>query len=146
MATEADIVPALVAKVETVTDYKTVLFDKVRQATSEFHDYELPAAQFWDVVQTIEHQMSRMIVTWSISLEIVMRNNGYSAGTTDQLSLFDLRRRTVLALFDPANLGIPGVIQLVYNGNISDLHSQGPNLIARVDFDVTYYDDLTGSC
>ena len=144
MATEATIIPKLVSIVSGVADYKTVEFDKVRVAISEYNDYELPAAQFWDVSQEIEHERGRALVTWNIALEIVMRQT--VAGTVDQADLIDLRRRTVLALFDKPNLEIPGVIHLIYTGNITDLHMQDPNYIARIDFEVLYYDDLTGTC
>jgi hypothetical protein len=144
MATEADIVPKILSIVSGVADFKTVEFDKVRVAISEYDDYQLPAAQLWDVSQEIEHERGRMLVTWNLALEIVMRST--VSGIVDQDDLLDLRRRTVLALFDKPNLEIPGVIHLIYTGNITDLHMQEPNYIARVDFEVLYYDVLTGSC
>jgi hypothetical protein len=38
------------------------------------------------------------------------------------------------------------VVHLVYNSNITDLHLVEPYYIARLDFDVQFYDNLTGSC
>jgi transposase len=69
-----------------------------------------------------------------------------TTGSVVQKDLWELRRKIQLALWENPNLGIPGVIHLIYTGNITDLHSVEPYYISRLDFDVQYYDDLTGTC
>jgi len=144
MSIESLIADAVVAKVSTVAALKTVNFDKVLLATADFRDFELPAVQLWDVAQSVEHQRGRILVTWSLSLELVMKTT--TAGAVVQKDLWELRRTVQRALWDQPNLGIPGVVHLIYTGNITDLHSIEPYYISRLDFDVQYYDDLTGSC
>jgi len=128
----------------TLTDIKTVNFDRVQLAISDFRDHEVPAVQLWDVAQAITHERGRIRVGWAISLEIIMKTK--SAGLVEQVDLWDLRRRIQLALWETPNLGIPTVIHMIYNGNITDLHTVEPFYIARIDFEVAFYDDLTGSC
>lgn len=128
----------------TLTDIKTVNFDRVQLAIAEFRDHEVPAVQFWDLAQSITHQRGRVLIDWAISLEIVMKSQ--RSGAVDQNDLWDLRRRVQRALWETPNLGIPEVVHLIYTGNITDLHSVEPFYIARMDFEVQYYDDLTGSC
>lgn len=144
MSIESTIADAILAAVSTVTTVKTVNFDRVLLTTADFRDFELPAVQLWDIGQFIEHQRGRILVTWSISLELVMKST--TAGAVVQKDLWELRRLIQLALWAQPNLGIPGVVHLVYTGNITDLHSIEPYYISRLDFDVKYYDDLTGSC
>lgn len=144
MSIESDIADAIVAVVTTVTEVKTINFDKIILATSDFRDHELPAVQLWDVFQSVEHQRGRILVSWSLSLELIMKS--LTTGSVVQKDLWELRRKIQLALWANPNLGIPGVVHMVYTGNITDLHTVEPYYISRLDFDVLYYDNLTGSC
>ena len=144
MSIETDIINALVAKLQTVTELKTINYDRINVTITDFMEHELPAVQLFDIGQTIQHNRGRSIVTWSMSIELIMKS--LSTGTVSQLDLFELRRTIALALWDQPNLGVPGVIHLVYTGNITDLHTLEPYYIARLDFDVLYNDNLTGAC
>jgi hypothetical protein len=144
LSIESDIADAIVAVVTTVTEVKTINFDKIILATSDFRDHELPAVQLWDVFQSVEHQRGRILVSWSLSLELIMKS--LTTGSVVQKDLWELRRKIQLALWANPNLGIPGVVHMVYTGNITDLHTVEPYYISRLDFDVLYYDNLTGAC
>lgn len=144
MAIETDIMDAIVARVATVPEIITINSDKIVLATSDFQDHEIPAVQIWDLAQVVEHQRGRILVNWALSLEIIIRS--LETGIASQRDLWELRRKIQLALWDQPNLGIPGVVHMIYTGNITDLHLLEPNYIARIDFDVQFYDDLTGSC
>jgi len=144
LSIESDITDAIVAVVTTVTEVKTINFDKIILATSDFRDHELPAVQLWDVFQSVEHQRGRILVSWSLSLELIMKS--LTTGSVVQKDLWELRRKIQLALWANPNLGIPGVVHMVYTGNITDLHTVEPYYISRLDFDVLYYDNLTGAC
>jgi hypothetical protein len=142
---ESDIVDKIVDIIDTdVPEVETVSFDKIKLATTDFADHELPAVQLWDNGQVPIHERGRIRVDWNISLELIMKSE--IDGIVDQKGLFELRRKIQLALWANPNLGIPGVVHLIYTGNISDLHLLQPHYIARIDFAVQYYDDLTGSC
>jgi hypothetical protein len=145
MTIESDICDKIINLIQSdVPEIKYVSFDKIKLSTSDFRDFELPAVQIWDISQAAQHQRGRILVTWSISLEIIMKSN--DTGTASQKDLWELRRKIQLALWKKPNLDIPGVVHLVYNSNITDLHLVEPYYIARLDFDVQFYDNLTGSC
>jgi len=142
---EEEIADKIVSILETdVSELNYVAFDKIRTAIGDFRDHELPAVQVWDVAQVAEHVRGRIQVTWSLSAEII--NRSQQEGEVNQKGIWTLRHTIQKALWDVPNLGIPGVIHLRYTGNITDLHMVEPNYISRLDFDVLFYDDLTGSC
>lgn len=143
-AIESTIADTLVTKVSTVAALKVVNFDRVRLAIEDFMNHEIPAVQMYDVGQANTHVRGRKEVIWSIALEIIMKTS--TAGNVDQKALWDLRRDIELAIWDQPNLGITEVIHLIYTGNITDIHLLDPYYIARMDFDVKFRDDLTGSC
>jgi len=144
MSIESDIVDRVVAVTTAVAGVNYVSFDRIKLAISDFGAHELPAVQIWDNGQTIVHERGRVKKDWNLSLELIMKSD--IAGVVDQKGLFELRRTIEQALWLQPNLGIPGVVHLIYTGNISDLHLLEPYYISRIDFSVQYYDNLTGSC
>jgi len=145
LSIESDIVDKIVSIVTNdVTGINYVSFDRIKLAISEFEPHEIPAVQIWDNGQAIKHERGRILVNWNLSLELIMRSE--ITGEVDQKGLFEKRREIQLALWDRPNLDIPGVVHLIYTGNISDLHLLQPNYIARIDFAVQYYDQLTSAC
>ncbi len=91
---------ALAAKIATVSRILIINTDRVLLATSDFRDHELPAVQIWDIAQSPEHQRGRILVTWSISVEIIMKS--LEAGAVQQSDLWELRRKVQLANSPPA--------------------------------------------
>lgn len=144
MSIESDIVDKIVTVVAAVPGINYISFDKIRLATGDFLAHELPAVQVWDNGQLIVHERGRVRKDWALSLELIMKSE--VTGSVDQKLLFELRRTIEQALWLVPNLGIPGVVHLIYTGNISDLHLLEPFYIARIDFTIQYYDSLTGSC
>lgn len=144
MSIESAIVDAIVAKVAAVPGITTVAFDEVKISFDDFQETELPAVQIWDNGQIIKHENRRVRVDWAMSLELIMKSD--IAGVVIQKDLFEKRREIQLTLFARPNLDIPGVIHMVYVGNISDLHFLKPYYIARLDIIVQYYDELVGTC
>jgi len=145
MSIESDIIDKIILVLETgAPEINYLSFDKIKLATSDFAPHELPAIQLWDNGQVVTHERGRILVDWNISLELIMKSE--IVGEVDQKGLLELRRKLQLLLWENPNLGIPGVIHLVYTGNITDLHLLEPFYVARMDFAVRYYDRLTGSC
>jgi len=144
MTIESDIIDKIVDICLAVPGINYVSFDKIKLATGDFAAHEIPAIQIWDNGQAIFHERGRVKVEWNISLELIMKSD--FSGVVDQKALMALRRTIALALWAKPNLGIPGVIHLVYTGNTSDLHLLEPFYVARIDFAVMFYDNLTGSC
>lgn len=144
MSIESDIVDAIVAKVSAVTGITSVEFDEVKLSVEDFQSHELPAVQIWDSGASIKHEQGRILSNWNLALELIMKSS--TGGTVDQKALFEKRREIQLALWENPNLGIPGVVHLIYTGHVSDLHLLNPYYIARIDFAVQFYDSLTGTC
>lgn len=145
MSIESDIVDKIIQIVDTnVPEVNYISFDKIKLSTGDFRSHELPAVQLWDNGQAPTHERGRILVDWSMSLELIMKST--TQGEVNQKDLFELRRKIQLALWENPNLGIPGVVHLIYTGNVTDLHLLEPFYIARIDFLVRYYDNLTGSC
>ena len=145
MSIESDIVNKIVSIVDDdVPSINYVSFDKIKLATDDFAAHELPAVQIWDNGMLITHERGRVRKDWNLSLELIMKSE--FTGAVDQKSLFELRREVEQALWAQPNLGIPGVIHMLYTGNISDLHLLEPFYIARIDITVQFYDSLVGSC
>jgi hypothetical protein len=142
---ESDIVDKIVSTVESVPGINYVKFDEIKLAIEDFSSHELPAVQIWDNGQVIKHERQRIQVDWNLSLELIMKTDAIK-GVVDQKILFEKRREIQLVLWDRPNLDIPGVVHMIYTGNISDLHLLRPYYIARIDFSVRYYDQLTGTC
>lgn len=119
-------------------------FDKIRLLSSDFNDVQLPAIQLIDIQEAIIHENVRVKKTWSITLELVMKETEHKAfGQTD---LWDFGYKIERALWKNPNLKIPGVIQLTYNGNTTDLHLLDPYYLLKMDFDVVYYEHLVKHC
>ena len=127
-----------------VTDLNTVNFGKVMLAIDDFKEHEVPAVQIFDLFQRIEHQRGYEQVSWTLQLEIIMKS--LATGEVDQKSLWDLRNKVQIALWNVPNLEIPEVFHLKYTNNITDLHLVQPFYIARMEFDVLFRRPLTGSC
>lgn len=145
---ESDIADALVTIVSAVSGIRTVSFDRIRASVTDYMEHEIPAVQIYDIGQSIEHQRGRILVSWALSLEIVMKsvNSGGTIAQIDQKALWSKRREIQLAIWDNPKLGLATVVHPILNGNVTDLHLQLPYYTARIDFDVLFYDDLTGAC
>lgn len=135
---------ALVQRLQTVTELKTIEFDKVRLRADDFMSIDCPAVQMIDVAEQIEHERSRAKKTWMISLELIMK--GTADQPASQIDLWNLQYKIERALWAEPNLNIPGVIHLRYKGSQTDLHLLDPYFYTRMDFDVLYYEHLVSDC
>ncbi len=135
---------ALKAKIDTVTDFKLVEFDRVRLTSGEFQEWEVPACQLIDLNETNSHERGRARKLWQISVEIVM--GPLSSSTPVQTDLWDLMEKTEQAIFEEPNLGIPGVLHVILLGSSTDTHLMEPWYLGRLDIQVDYLQSLTGSC
>lgn len=141
---KSSISAAILGKLDNVAALKLKAFDKVRLAASDFQDHEIPACQLIDIGETIEHERGRAKKSWQIALELIMKPNEF--GTVDQEDLWDLQYDVERALWADPNLNIPGVIHLRYIGSQTDLHILDPYYLARLDFEVIYYEALVSEC
>jgi len=141
---KAKIAREIVSRCETIAVVKYVAFDKVRLLASDFKDFEIPAIQLIDVGMTSIHEMARAKKTWQITLELLMRGDQYNQ--VSQEDLWNLENEVLRKLWANPNLGIPGVIQMVFLGSTTDLHLLEPFYYSKLDFQVVFYEDLVRHC
>ncbi len=143
-AMKSKIADAIIARLNDVADLKYRKFDEVKVNISDFQEHELPACQLIDVNETATHENSRLLKTWNITLEVVLKQTEYR--TVNQQSLWDLMYQIERKLWAIPNLDIPGVLHLIYLGNQTDLHLVDPYYIGKLDFSVQYYESLVRDC
>ena len=141
---KSDIADAILTRLATITEIKYFSFDKIRLSADEFREHEFPAVQLYDVSQDIQHERGRILTNWFLALELLMKSS--VSGTVDQKDLWDLQHKIERTLWETPNLGIPGVIHLVYIGSNTDLHLLEPIYFARMDFAVRFYQPLVAEC
>lgn len=144
MSIDTDIVDKIISISAAVPGINYAKFDEVKLAIDDFEDHEIPAIQLWDNGRSGKHSQGRILYNWSLSLELIMRSQ--TTDVVDQKALFEKMREIKLALWDKPNLLIPGVVQLNYVAEVTDLHLLKPNYIGRLDFEVQFYDELVSAC
>lgn len=138
------IASAIMEVLDGVSRLKYKSFDRIRLTSDDFSEVTMPAAQLIDVQETIEHEQTRAKKTWTIALEIVMKETQWEP--ISQQDLWNLAYEVERALWAKPNLGIPGVIHLRYLGSQTDLHLLESHYFTRLDFEVLYYESLVRDC
>lgn len=128
----------------TIPEIKTVDFDRVRLSSDDFMSIECPAVQLIDWSERIEHERARAKKTWQLSLELVMKST--AEAPINQRDLWDTQYLIERAVWAVPNLGIPGVIHLIYQGSYTDLHLLDPFYYVRMDVEALYYEALVSNC
>lgn len=141
---KSKIANALVGILEGMNRFNYVAFDKVRLNHSDFKDWEIPAAQFIDIAETVEHERSRVKRSWQIQLEVTLRSS--SDEYVNQQDLWNIEYQIARAIWKNPQLGVPGVIQATYISNATDLHNIKPYYILYLVFEVSYYEHLVADC
>jgi hypothetical protein len=144
MSMNTRIARAITEILEAVPGVQTVEFDRIRLLASDFNDMQLPGIQLIDIGTSVLHEHARAKKTWRITLELVMKENEH--GIVSQEDLWNFVYKVERALWRNPNLQIPGVLQMTYVGNTTDLHLLQPYYLAKLDFDVLYYEDLVRPC
>lgn len=141
---KSKIADALVAKLNEVSDLVYVKFDEVRVNATDFQEHELPACQVIDVQESVTHEQNRVLKNWNLTIEVVLKQTSYRI--VNQQALWDLMYQIERKLWSIPNLGIPGVVHMVYIGNQTDLHLVDPYYIGKLDLQVVYYESLVRDC
>lgn len=143
-STKSKIAKALEDLLKSMPQFKYVGFDRVRLYSSDFKEDELPAIQFIDLTESIQHKLSLAVRTWSVSLEVIHKSteNEY----VNQSDLWNLEYQISRKIWANPNLGVKGVQQCVYTGNSTDLHLLEPFYLLRMDFDIVYDEHLVNDC
>lgn len=143
-AMKVRIAEKLEAILTSVPGIMTYEFDRVRLLSSDFTDLAIPAVQLIDLAESITHEQARAKKTWSIRLELVLKED--ENRVVSQKDLWNFGYKIERAIWKNPNFGIPGVLQAIYINNTTDLHSVMPYYLLKMDFDVLYYEDLVREC
>lgn len=143
-STKTKIARALVALINEMSIFRYVAFDRVKLYVQDFHESEIPGAQFIDVAESISHERNRSYRKWSISLEVVHKSTENEYIT--QEDMWDIEYQISRKIWAQPNLGIPGIVHCKYTGNATDMHLLEPFYLLRLDFDVLYYEHLVADC
>lgn len=147
MSRKADILSAVVARLQPLVDSNdlgSLNFEVIKLVFSDFESWELPVVQIIDQGEIVTHEMGRARKEWNLVLELVMKSS--TSGEVFQKDLFDLQNLIEVTLWQDPNLGIPGVIDMKYEGSQTDLHMVEPFYYCRIDLIVRYYDPLVSQC
>lgn len=146
MSKKSDILSKIVEVLEALVpnDIKEVNYQVIKLTNDDFEEWQLPAIQLIDQGEAVEHEQGRARKAWDIVLEILLKSS--EAGTVNQQVMFDLQHLVERTLWENPQLGIPGVIDMKYNGSQTDLHLLAPMYYVRMDFTVRYYDPLVSTC
>lgn len=134
----------IVEVLQGVRDVQTVIFDKVKVLASDFDDTSLPVIQLIDVSQSGVHEQGRVKYTWTIALELAMKQS--VDRSVNQQDLWNLEYQVKRKLWKNPNLKIPGVIDIKFVGSETDLHLLEPYYFARIFFEVTFYEAIVRDC
>lgn len=138
------IAQALVDRVRTIGQLKYIEFEDIKIAVSDFQDHQLPAVQFWDVIETGVHQQGRIQKTWNVILELIMKSS--EERVVQQKNLWNLVYLIERAIWAKPQLGVKGVEMVQYISNETDLHLVQPYYTARISLNVIYHQPLVSEC
>lgn len=141
---DAQILDAMQTTLQALTWAKKVESENIIIGISETQDHEIPLIQIYDNGQTFRHEKGRVRVTWEIIVELVLKTS--SAGTVNMRTLMDRRQEIEQAIGANVNLGIPGVINVLYSRNTPDIHIARPFYMTELVFQVDYYKRYVSDC
>lgn len=127
---------------------KTVEYEVIRNAFTDFKPTEIPAIQIFDRPGAlIKHNKSLIDVGWPISIELVLKTT--RAGTVNQGELFDKKKdiQDVIAANQKlvvAGVGIEGFQHLRYDTFETDLHTTPDYFAVVLDYTALFTDKYPG--
>lgn len=141
---EAKIAKAIMDRVATLRQVKYVSHDRVLISIDDLNEIQTPAVQFIDQVARYESEKSRDKIRWEISLEVILKATQYQPAS--QVELWALCSAVRKVIGSAPGLGIPGMIHITQSTREPNINLIDPFYIARLDFEVLYYDSYTGLC
>jgi hypothetical protein len=133
---------ALEAQVRTLPWVTSVEWKRIRVSPSDIQPHEVPLVQMFAQGSSFEHQQGRIQETIGLSVELILRKS--DTAEVDQVTLFDYLEELELCFGSKITLGVPEVINMIYTGNVVDLHMIDPFYYARLDFDIVLRRPFTG--
>jgi len=144
VANDSDILDALETQLKTLTWAKVVETENIRLSFSELGEHEVPYIQVYDNGQVFEHQRGEVLTRWQVAVELVLRSA--SENQVNMRTLLDKRQEIEQCIGSKVNLGIPGVINVLYLSNTPDIQIVKPFYVTTLLFEVVYRKRYVSDC
>jgi hypothetical protein len=144
VANDSQILDAIENRIKTLAWVKKVESEEIKLEFSEIHDHEVPYVQIYDNGQSITHQRGEILVDWQIAVELALKSS--STSTVNMRTLLDKRQEIEQVIGAQPNLGIAGVIHVLYLQNTPDLNLVRPFYTTTLLFSVQYRKKYVSEC
>lgn len=141
---DSQILDAFESQLKELSWVKKVSSEEIILGFSETEEAEVPLIQVYGLGQRMIHERGRLKVSWTIIVELVLRSS-YS-NVVNMRTLLDRRQDIEQKIGSRVNLGVPSVINVLYNGNSDDIRLVKPYYVTELEFQVEYYKPYTGQC
>ena len=144
VASDSSILDALETQLKTISWAKVVETENIRLGFSELGEHEVPFIQIYDNGQVFEHQRGEILTRWQIAVELVLRSA--SENQVNMRTLLDKRQDIEQNIGSKVNLGIPGVINVLYLSNTPDIQIVKPFYVTTLLFEIVYRKRYVSDC
>ena len=144
VANDSSILDAIETQLKTISWAKLVETENIRLAFSELGEHEVPYIQVYDNGQVFEHQRGEILTRWQVAVELVLRSA--SESQVNMRTLLDKRQDIEQCIGSKVNLGIPGVINVLYLSNTPDIQVVKPFYVTTLLFEVVYRKRYVSDC
>lgn len=133
-----------------LTWIKYIEYEKIRNTQSEFQDFELPAVQIYDLIESYSHVTSRVETSWQIIVELIQKAN--PDGTHNQAVLMDRKYEIERKIGENVKLNIQSVAEDGRIKHVKYIQSQTSLFLidglslAQLQFEVLFEKPFTGIC
>jgi hypothetical protein len=143
---EAQIMEALLVHIGTLSWVKVVNWQKPLLSASDFRAHECPVVQLTTEGQAYTAERNDTIVRWRVFTEVIMCSE--VTGTVDQLELLEKMHSLFQHIGSNFRLGgtIPGLIQILPIGSVSELHLVEPFYIGVLEWEISFRKWYTSPC
>jgi len=144
VSNDSQILDAMETQLKTLPWVKVVETENIKLGFSELGDHELPYIQVYDNGQVFEHQRGEILTRWQVAVELVLRSS--SLDVVNMRTLLDKRQDVEQCIGANVNLGIAGVINVLYLSNTPDIQVVKPFYVTTLLFEVVYRKRYVSDC
>lgn len=144
VSNDSQILDAMETQLKSLPWVKVVETENIKLGFSELGDHELPYIQVYDNGQVFEHQRGEILTRWQVAVELVLRSS--SLDVVNMRTLLDKRQDVEQCIGAKVNLGIAGVINVLYLSNTPDIQVVKPFYVTTLLFEVVYRKRYVSDC
>jgi hypothetical protein len=144
VAQDSLILDAIEAQLKTLPWAKVVETENIRLHFSDLGEHECPYLQVYDNGQVFEHQRGEVLTRWQVAVELALRSS--SENIVNMRTLLNYRQDVEQCIGSKVNLGIPGVINVLYLSNQPDIQIVKPFYVTILLFEVVYRKRYVSDC